>query len=97
MIIDYLHIEQDAVGKALIFKELNAKLEENTVQNFLNKKDNWTRFNKYFIVLNLGKLEKSDNRNQITDFIKSFNFPKDINFLLFSKVVSDDFQLASIF
>ncbi len=97
IILDYLHIEQDSIGKALIFKELHAKLEENTVQNFLNKKEKWTHFKKYIIILNLGKLEKSDSRNQIIDIIESFNFPKDINFVLFNRIVSNDFQLAFLF
>ena len=97
IILDYLHIDQDPLGKTLIFKELNAKLDENTVQNFLNRKEKWTHYKKYFVVVNLGKNEKSDSKNQIINIIESFNFPKNITFLLLNKIVSDDFSILSLF
>ena len=97
IVVDYLHIDHDSIGKALIFKELNTKLEENTVNNFLNRKEKWNHFKKYFIVVNLGKYEKSDSKNQIINIIESFNFPKNITFLLLNKIVSDDFLISSLF
>jgi len=97
IIIDYLHIDQESVGKALIFKELNAKLEENTVLNFLNRKDKWIHFKKYYIVVNLEKYDTSDSMNQIMEVIESFNFPKDIQFILMNKIVSNDVLLSSLF
>jgi site-specific DNA-methyltransferase (adenine-specific) len=52
IIIDYLLVENNYSNKEDLEKELNAKLEENTVQNYLKEISDWEGFFNYIIIVN---------------------------------------------
>ena len=97
LILDFLLVDDESVDKSVIFKELNIKLDENTVHNFLKKKEKWTHFKKYIIVIKIEKYGKIDNKDQIIKVIDSFNLPENIHFILYEKIISNEFLISSLF
>ena len=97
IIIDYLLIEDINNYEEFLCKEIKLKLEENTIQNYLKGKEKWDQFINYIIVVNSKSYEDLQYEDQIKELLESFNVSKKIQFILFEKIVSNDFPISNFF
>ncbi|MHA2429742.1 MAG: DNA methyltransferase [Promethearchaeota archaeon] len=97
IVIDYLLIENNVQIREEIEKEINVKLEENAVQNYLNEKLNWKSFSDYIIVIN----SHPSLANKIKDYfrkdLRKYTSKKKIRTMSFEEIISERFQFKNLF
>ena len=93
IILDYLAIETINPNNEELKKEVTAKLEENTVQNYLNEKPNWEKFSNYIIIVNSIKAVFQ----KIQDYFKKHESKKLIQIIQFREILAEDFDFANLF
>lgn len=97
IIIDYFLIENNNLNKEELEKEINSKLEENTVQNYLKKKLDWEEFDNYIIVINSNPLVYDKIKVHFERYLQTNNFKKKLQSFLFNEIISEKFQIQNIF
>lgn len=97
VVLDYLMIDNEVFEYESILKELRSKIEENPIQNYINEKEKWNHFLNYVVVINTNFLKNQELVLLINDFIKSISDLKIIQFLLYDQIISNDFQLSTLF
>jgi len=97
IIIDYFLIENNNSNKEELEKEINAKLEENTVQNYLKEKLDWEDFINYVIIVNSHPLLYDKIKIFIERYLKKYNFKKKLQSVLYNEIISEKFQIQNIF
>lgn len=97
IILDYLLIDSEDFDKKEILKQLNSKIGENPVNNFLNNRENWINFSKYIIIVNTNFSAPDEMKNLIYSFIKSNNLSDKVRFISFNQILSKQFNLSSLF
>ena len=97
IIIDYLLIQNNDLIKQEIEKEINAKLEENTVQNYLKEKLDWKTFSNYIIVINSTLQLFSKIKDCFDNCLKRYKSRKDVRIISFEDIISDKFQFRTLF
>ena len=83
--------------KQEIEKEINAKLEENTVQNYLKEKLDWKTFSNYIIVINSTLQLFSKIKDCFDNCLKRYKSRKDVRIISFEDIISDKFQFRTLF
>jgi len=96
-ILDYLLIQNNDLFKEEIEKEINAKLEENTVQNYLKEKLDWITLSNYIIVINSNLHLFSKIKDSFENCLRSYKNKKDVRIILFDDIISDKFQFNTLF
>ncbi|MGB5912810.1 MAG: site-specific DNA-methyltransferase [Promethearchaeia archaeon] len=97
IILDYLLIQNNDLIKQEIEKEIKAKLEENTVQNYLKEKLDWKTFSNYIIVINSKLKSFSKIKDCFDNCLKSYKSKKDVRIILFEDIISDNFEFKTLF
>jgi len=97
IILDYLLIDSEDFDKKEILKQLNSKVGENPVKNFLNKKENWINFLKFIIIVNTSFSAPDEMKNLIYSFIKSNNLSDKVRFISFNQTLLKEFNMSSLF
>lgn len=97
IIIDYLLIEEDNSDISMSTKELNSKLEENSIQYYLNGKENWDHFTNYIIALNSSPKKEEKILSRLKKTILNQHFSKKIQIIPFKKLISNKFILKNLF
>jgi len=93
IIIDYLMIDNISMNEGELKKEIDEKLEENTVKNYLDEKEDWKSFSDYVIIINsIYPLYKT-----VQDYFNKLNLKKKIKVIWFKDVLSKDFTLRLFF
>lgn len=93
IIIDYLLIENNDLDKEQIEKEIDTKLEENTVQNYLKERSGWKEFSDYLIIINsIHPLFK-----KVKDYMHKFKFNKPIQVIHYREIISEKFEFKTRF
>ncbi len=93
IIIDYLMINNISMNEGELKKEIEEKLEENTVKNYLDEKEDWKSFSDYVIIINsIYPLYK-----KVQDYFDKLNLKKKIKVIWFKDVLSKDFTLGLFF
>ena len=96
-ILDYFLIQNNDLFKEEIEKEINAKLEENTVQNYLKEKLDWITLSNYIIVINSNLHLFSKIKDSFENCLRSYKNKKDVRIILFDDIISDKFQFNTLF
>ncbi len=96
-ILDYLLIQNNDLFKEEIEKEINAKLEENPVQNYLKEKLDWITLSNYIIVINSNLQLFSKIKDSFENCLRSYKSKKDVRIILFDDIISDKFQFNTLF
>lgn len=93
IMLDYLYLEGANLTKEEIKKEIDTKLRENTVQNFLTKKPNWDKFSEYIIII------KSTQAvfHKVKDYIDEVVSNKSVQVLQFLEIISEKFDFTNLF
>ena len=94
IIIDYLFIDQEKYDENFYDNEINIKLDENTVQNYLNKNSNWKSFRNYIIIINLKFRNNEIIQNTINKISK---YKKRIQFRMYEDIIDDNFNILDLF
>ena len=95
--MDYLLIQNNDLIKQEIEKEINAKLEENTVQNYLKEKIDWKTFTNYIIVIKSNLQLFSKIKDCFENCLRRYKSKKDVRIILFDDIISDKFQFKTLF
>ncbi len=98
LILDYMLISSGVINTNSIIRELEIKLKENSIQNFLSEKNGWGKYNKYIIVVNSNK--NSENKEITKYFIKyleELQLSKKIEIYSLKEFISKDFKIAELF
>jgi site-specific DNA-methyltransferase (adenine-specific) len=97
IIIDYLFIDQEIDDEKVFQNEIKAKIEENTLQNYLNRLPNWESYTNYVIIIN----SKQNNHKIIQKVLKKpFNSIKStekVEFYMFEEIIMDNFKILDLF
>ena len=97
VVLDYLLIEEDIFNQDMIKNELNAKLKENTVLNYLEGKLINSDIQNYVILFN----SKFDNDINLKPLLKAYlskeNLIGKIKIITMSDFLSDDFETSMFF
>lgn len=94
IVIDYLLIDEERFDEKFYDNEIKVKLDENTIQNYLNSTPNWERFRNYVIVIN----SKFPNNKKIQNVGKKIsNHKKKIQFRMFEEIIDDNFNILDLF
>lgn len=96
IILDYILLNAEGLDENLLSRELISKFEENTLQNYLNEKENWEQFKSYIIVIK-SKMPGNEFIGILRDYIKKLEPIKNIQLISFNKIISKEFQLTSLF
>jgi len=97
VVLDYLLIEENIFNQEKIKNELNAKLKENTVLNYLEGTLIDNDIHSYIILFN----SKFDNDTNLKPFLKAYlnkvNLNDKIRIITLSDFLSDDFEVSTFF
>ncbi|MFW9770805.1 MAG: DNA-methyltransferase [Candidatus Heimdallarchaeota archaeon] len=93
IVLDYLSLESFNPNKEEIKREVGAKLEENTVRNFLNKKPDWDKFSDYIIIIN----STQTIFQKIQDYFNKHESKKLIHLLQFREILSKEYDFTNLF
>lgn len=97
IIMDYFLIQNNDLIKQEVEKEINAKLEENTVQNYLKEKIDWKTFTNYIIVINSNLQLFSKIKDCFENCLRSYKSKKDVRIILFDDIISDKLHFKTLF
>ncbi|MFX0041489.1 MAG: DNA-methyltransferase [Candidatus Hodarchaeota archaeon] len=97
IILDYILFDLERYNETSILKEIELKFEENSVQNYLNKKEGWSQYTNYIIVINSSFSHNQKFIDLIKKNLKNLNLQKPIQFILFESIISREFQLSNLF
>ncbi|MFX1590994.1 MAG: DNA methyltransferase [Promethearchaeota archaeon] len=97
IIMDYLLIQNNDLIKEEVEKEINAKLEENSVQNYLKEKLDWKTFSNYIIVINSNLQLFNKIKDCFENCLRSYKSNKEVRIILFEDIISDKFQFKTLF
>jgi hypothetical protein len=97
IVIDYISLNSDLVNYDTFMKQMNIKLQENPIQNYQKENANWTHFKNYFIIINSTLSKQEDLVKFIKKFSEKLGYTKELDFLLFEKIISDEFRLSDLF
>jgi site-specific DNA-methyltransferase (adenine-specific) len=97
IVLDYLLINAEKFSQDIVLRELELKLNENTIKNYLNGSNNWIRFTNYVIVINLGTHEYDGLMALANSYVKSLNTTKNIICISYPEIVSENFKIKGFF
>jgi len=97
IIVDYVLLDNLKYDEEEVLRELNSKITENPISNFLSQKETWDTISKYIIVIN----PKFEISQEFKDSLKEFRTQKGISekvkFVLFNQIISKDTNLNRLF
>ncbi|MFX1315401.1 MAG: DNA-methyltransferase [Promethearchaeota archaeon] len=97
IIFDYLYIEGDVSdGKSLLY-EFNAKLEENSVQNYVRGKEKWKEYKNYIIVLNSTFSINNKTMEAFRNILRNKKLTRNIEIIPLEKILEKDFDFLELF
>ncbi len=98
LILDYMLINSGASNTDSILRDLEIKLEENTLQNYLKGKEGWGKFTKYIIVVNSHTYSENKRiKKCFNNYIEEIRLPKKIEIFSYEEFISEDFKMGELF
>ena len=97
IILDYLLINVEKLNQDIILRELEIKLNENTIRNYLKESNNWIRYNNCVVVINFGIQDSDGFVDLANSYIKNLNNSKNITSISYPDIVSENFNITGFF
>jgi len=97
IIIDYLLIDQDLHDPKFFDNEFKVKLEENTIQNYLNNHPNWESYTNYIVIIHSKFPNYQMIQNKIKEVSNYTKTAKNVQFRMFEEIIEDNFDILDLF
>ena len=98
LILDYMLINSGAFDTNSILRDLEIKLEENSLQNYLDAKEGWGKFSKYIIVVNSHTYSENKRiKKCFNNYIEELQLSKKIEIFSYQEFISEDFKMVELF
>jgi DNA modification methylase len=97
VVIDYLLIDEGNINPENLLNELNTKLEELTVKNYLNRMPKWEKYLHYVIVINSNTSKINEFKALINKNLNFFTLKKPLSILHMNSVISESFKISELF
>ena len=97
IIFDYILINAEKLNQDIVLRELEIKLNENTIRNYLKESDNWIHYNNYVVVINFGTQESDNFVELANSYTKNLNNSKNITFISYREIVAENFYIKGLF
>ena len=98
LILDYMLFNSGTINTSPILRELEIKLEENTLQNYLKGKDGWANFNKYIIIVNSHSYSENKRiKKCFINHLEELQLAKKIEIFSFEEFISEENKIVELF
>ena len=97
IIIDYLLVDEEVLNDTILTKEINSKFEENTIQNYINRKDKWSHFSNYVIAINSDGKQKDQIISLLQETLDSKKIFRKFQYVPMDSLISESFKLEEFF
>lgn len=97
VVLDYLLVDNNTLSQEEFDKEISAKIEENTVQNYLKEKSIWKSISNYIIIIKSPPTISTKFIEYFKNYLKKIKITKKIRILSLKDILSEGFKFENLF